>query len=248
MTSMKKIISRDLYLYHSRIATHVVFWVLYYVFFSLLWSRDGNLFASFELEFVLMPVRIAASYLSLYFLIPKFLAKERVLQFIGGYLILVMLGGFIQRILTYYFHELFFSTAYPMLSVALVVRSIVLINSTVMLLSALKVYKLWMDEKRNAEHTSEEPLEIRSEKRFYKVLPSNILYLEGLGNYITIYLKNGKSLISYLTLKEAASMLNTDFKRIHKSFVINTREIDSYNNENVEIQGRIIPIGKSYEL
>lgn len=245
---MKKIISRDLYLYHSRIVTHVIFWVLYYVIFSLLWSREGNLFASFELEFVLMPIRIAASYLSLYFLIPKFLAKEKVVEFITGYLVLVVVAGVIQRVLTYYFHELFFEREYALLSISMMVRSMVLVNSTVMLLSSLKVYKLWIQEKRVSNQLIEEPLEIRSEKRFYKVFPSDILYLEGLGNYITIYLKNGKSLISYLTLKEAESMLNTNFKRIHKSFVINTREVDSYNNENVEISGRIIPIGKSYEL
>lgn len=165
-----------------------------------------------------------------------------------GYLVLVLIAGVIQRVLTYYFHELFFEGEYALFSMTMLVRSVVLVNSTVMLLSALKVYKLWMEEKRTANRPIEEPLEIRSDKRFYKVLPSDILYLEGLGNYITIYLKNGKSLISYLTLKEAESMLNPNFKRIHKSFVINTQEIDSYNNENVEISGRIIPIGKSYEL
>ncbi len=229
-------------------ATHVIFWAVYYVFFSLLWARDGELFASFELEFVLMPIRIGASYLSLYYLIPRFLAKEKVMGFLTGYLVLVVVAGVIQRVLTYYFHELFFDGEHSLFSISMLVRSMVLVNSTVMLLSAMKVYKLWMEEKRTSREPIEEALEIRSDKRFYKVLPSNILYLEGLGNYITIYLKNGKSLISYLTLKEAESMLNPNFRRIHKSFVINTQEIDSYNNENVEINGRIIPIGKSYEL
>ena len=245
---MKKLISEELYVFNSRIATHIVFWVLYYVFFSFLWSQNGNLFRSFELEFILMPIRMATSYLSLYLLIPRLLAKEKVLPFISSYLLLVFIGGMIQRILTYYFHEFFFPGDSPLFSITMIIRSIVLINSTVMFLSALKVYKLWMEERRLLKKSDEEALEIRSEKRFYKVLPSNILYLEGLGNYLTIYLKNGKSLISYLTLKEAESLLNTHFKRIHKSFIINTREIDSYNNENVEIKGRIIPIGKSYEL
>ncbi len=245
---MTKLISRELYLFQSRIATHVVFWVSYYIFFSLLWAQDGNLFESFQLEFILMPVRIAASYISLYFLIPKYLEKERTEAFAIWYSVLIVIGGVVQRVLTFYFHELLFVEEGPMFGTSSVIRSIVLVNSTVMLLSAMKLYKLWIGERHRAGITREEPLEIRSEKRFHRVLPSDILYIEGLGNYITIYLKNHKSLISYMTLKEAESMLDFNFRRIHKSYVINHREIDSYNTENVVIGDRVIPIGKTYEI
>jgi len=227
--------------------THVTFWAGYYVFFSLLWSK-GNLFASFQLELVLMPIRIAASYVSLYYLIPTFLSKARIVQFTLGYLIVITLGGLLQRVLTFYFHEYFFPEAGEFYSLSAIARSIVLVNSAVLFLSALKVYKLWMEDRRLVEQRKEQPLEIRSEKRFYKVLPSSILYVEGLGNYLTIYLEGGKSLISYMSLKEAENILDNRFSRLHKSFIINKDKVESYNNENVEIGGRIIPIGKSYQL
>ncbi len=193
-----------------------------------------------------MPVRIAASYISMYYLIPRFLARERVMKFFLLYLVLVSIFGIIQRVLTFYFHEYFFESNNELWETDLIVRSIVLINSTVMLLTALKIYKLWLEERKLSTRIEEQPLEIRSEKRFYRVLPSTILYVEGLGNYLTFYLESNKSLISYLTLKDAESLLPDNFQRIHKSFIINRDKIESYNNENVEIGGRIIPIGKSY--
>ncbi len=245
---MKPILSPALYLFNSRMLTHIVFWVFYYVFFSFLWAKEGRLFASFELEFVLMPLRIGASYVSIYYLIPQFLGRERLLRFLLTYLLLVIVAGLLQRVLTYYFHELLLLEQTSLWSATAAVRSIVLINSTVMLLSALKIYQYWIGERKATVDIKETPLEIRSDKRYHRVRPSAILYVEGLGNYITIYLENNKSLISYLTLKEAENLLPDYFQRIHKSFIINKDKIASYNNENVEIGGRIIPIGKSYEL
>lgn len=243
-----KLISKDLYLFDSRVLTHVLFWFVYYIFFSFLWAKDGALFESFELEFVLMPVRIGASYLAMYYLIPRMLLKEKFIEFLMAYGALMIIGGLGQRLASFYFHECFFLEDEVLVDIGLYFRGIVLVNSTVMLLSATKIFKYWLEEKRKNLQVSEEPLEIKAEKRFYRVLPSSINYVEGLGNYVTFYLANGKTLISYMSLKEAESLLTDSFKRIHKSFIINMDKIDSYSHENVEIHGRIIPIGKSYEL
>lgn len=246
MTKFSKILLGEEYLFQSRIVTHVIFWLFYYILFSLLWVKDGNYFRSFELEFILMPLRIAASYISVYYLIPRFLLKEKIVSFFGLYILLIVIAGILQRILTYFFHDSFFPETSGLLNIVSYVRSIILINSTVLLLSSLKMFTVWSDEKKKNENATENFLEIKSNKRFYRILPSKITYIEGMGNYLTIYAVDRKPLISYMSLKEMKKSLPANFLRIHKSFIINKSLIDSYNNESVEIHGRILPIGKSF--
>ena len=240
-----RLLSKELYLFQSRILTHVIFWACYYVFFSFLWAKDDALFQSFQLELVLMPVRIAASYVSMYYLVVTYLAREKLVLFALAYLLLISIAGLLQRFLIFFFHEYFFNANDPLWRVSSIIRSIVLVNSTTMLLTSFKIYRLWMEARKIGGHSQEKALEIRSDKRTHRVLPSSILYLEGLGNYLTIYLQD-KSLISYMTLKEAEQMLPANFQRIHKSFIVNTHEVESFTHENLQIGTRIIPIGKSY--
>ncbi|MEQ9403756.1 MAG: LytTR family DNA-binding domain-containing protein [Cyclobacteriaceae bacterium] len=233
----------------SRILTHILFWLLYYITFSIIWANDGNYYASFGLEFVLMPVRISAAYLTMYFLIPHFLLRNRQWKFMGLLLVTLILAGIFQRVFIYFFHELFFTDQQVELwDIYGIVRAIILVNSTVLLLSAVKMYHYWQEEYLANVHSGEELIEVRAEKRTYRIRPNDILYIEGLGNYVTYYFSNRKPLISYSSLKEVEHSLPSYFERIHKSFIVNTTCIDSYTSENVEVQGRILPVGKSVEL
>ncbi len=238
---------KNYYFLDSRVLTHVLFWCLYYILFGFLWAKDADYYKSFSLELVLMPIRIGATYLSIYYLMPKLLLKEKLIKFFLAYLGMLIIAGIGQRLLIYFFYEQFFPNELNRLfNFMMLIRAIVLVNSTVMLISAIKMYTYWKEEKTKNQRDSEHYIEIRSEKRFYRVLPSNINYIEGMGNYVTIYQKGQKPLISYMTLKEAKEKLPSYFLRIHKSFIINKELVASYNNESVEIDGRILPIGKSF--
>ena len=242
------LINRNGYIAGSRILTHVVFWSVYYITFSLLWAEDGNYYRSFGLEFVLMPLRILGSYLSMYFLIPKFLLKERLFRFILAYLLLIVVVGFLQRIFIFYYYEILLVSASDSLwDVRLIIRAMVLVNSTVLMLSAFKMYQYWRIE-RTLNQPGNELIEVRAEKRNYRIRTDEILFIEGLGNYITYYLKDQKRLISYSSLKDAEQLLPSSFLRIHKSFIINKNAVTSYTQENVDIGGRILPLGKSIVL
>lgn len=60
-------ISKKLYIFNSRIVTHISFWVLYYLLFSFIWASNKDYLASFFLEFVLLPIRVMAVYFTIYF-------------------------------------------------------------------------------------------------------------------------------------------------------------------------------------
>lgn len=234
------------YILGSRVLTHVVFWVSYYVSFSLIWAKEGQFYQSFGLELILMPLRIAASYMVLYWAIPKYLLQNYLGRFGLLYLLLIAITGIIQRILTYYYHELVFMQPDAVLwSFSGIFRAAMLVNSTVVFLSGLKMYDYWRIERQRRLLDDEEILEIRSEKRTFRIKPSEILYVEGLGNYVTFYLEDKKPIISYQKLKALEGDLPSNFVRIHKSFIINEDRVSSYSAENIEIKDRMIPIGKN---
>lgn len=239
------------YLFKSRLLTHVAFWICYYLLFGFIWARDGDYFSSYFLEFVLLPVRILATYVSLYWLVPRFLQENKYLNFAMGYLTLIGVAGFIQRIFTFYYYDYFLtSDATPLINLPAIGRNLILVNSTVLFVTALKVMKLWHLEKlanKQLRQVPSEPiLEVKADKRIYRIRTDEIRYIESLGNYVTLHL-NDRKLISYISLTELTASLPANFIRVHKSYLINKHFISSYNHEDVEVGNQKIPVGRAYK-
>jgi len=87
---------------------------------------------------------------------------------------------------------------------------------------------------------------IRSNKKTFKVKFDDIMFIEGLGDYIKIHTKDDK-LVTNLSMKKIISLLpDKQFYRIHKSFIISLENIESLEGNMVSIQGNKLPIGNSY--
>ena len=135
-----------------------------------------------------------------------------------------------------------------LLTFSALTRNIVLINSTVIVIGSFKIFKLW--QQSQAANKSMQPesapiIEMKADKRTYRLRTSDILYLESLGNYVTYHLKD-KRLISYTSLSECASRLPANFLRVHKSYIVNRENIISYNGEDIEIGDKRLPIGRAF--
>jgi len=91
-----------------------------------------------------------------------------------------------------------------------------------------------------------EYLFIKTEHRIQKINIDDILFIEGLQNYITIRMANGR-ILSLQTLKKIEQQLPAmKFKRVHKSYIIALRHITSIERSRVSIGSDIIPIGDNY--
>lgn len=231
------------------ILLHIFFWLGYYALFGFVWAEDGNYRDSYYLEFILLPARIGAVYTSIYLLIPKFLEKRKYLQFVFFYLISILLFGIIQQFLTYFFYEQNTSVILSeLLNLRKILRACVLINSTVLFLSAIRIIQLYHREKERKDPNSKSYIFIKSDKRYHRVNEQMILYAEGLGNYLTYYLEDGQKIIRYGSLKEALSELGKNFIRIHRSYFINKKQVRSFNREGIEMtNGKLLPIGMAYK-
>lgn len=77
-------------------------------------------------------------------------------------------------------------------------------------------------------------LAISTADRVHFFNPEDIIRLEGVGNYTRFYFTNRKPLLSSKTLKEYEDILQSNhFIRTHKSHLINTHYVKSYNSDNI---------------
>ena len=91
-------------------------------------------------------------------------------------------------------------------------------------------------------------LYFRTDRKTVKVILNDIIYIEGMGNYVKIFTENG-IVITKNSMKTIETMLPENlFIRTHRSFIVSKLKIKSFNNEIVEIGKTEIPIGKLYKI
>lgn len=91
---------------------------------------------------------------------------------------------------------------------------------------------------------------VKADKKLVKVNFDDILYIEGLKDYVIIRQENGR-VITLQTMKSLEDRLPLhSFKRVHRSYIVNIKKITAILGNMVELmeQGKIkqLPIGKNY--
>jgi DNA-binding LytR/AlgR family response regulator len=85
---------------------------------------------------------------------------------------------------------------------------------------------------------------VKCDYRYEKIRFQDILYIEGMENYISIFTGSQK-FITLLRMKTVEDTLPaSDFMRIHKSFIVSLRAIASVDGNEVIVQGRRLPISR----
>ena len=87
-----------------------------------------------------------------------------------------------------------------------------------------------------------------SKNKFLRVDYADILYIEGLSNYVSIHLHlPTQRVVTYQTLKELAETLpQPPFLRVHKSFNVSLDKIRMVYGNTIYVQDKEIPVGDTY--
>lgn len=105
---------------------------------------------------------------------------------------------------------------------------------------------LQSDTKTNLESTGEEYFFIKSDRRYFKVNFEDILFIEGLKDYVILQLASQR-IVPRMNLKAITELLPAqNFIRVSKSYIVNTRHIDSFDNKDIFIGPHEIAIGNNY--
>jgi DNA-binding LytR/AlgR family response regulator len=84
-------------------------------------------------------------------------------------------------------------------------------------------------------------------KRKVKIFIDEILMIESLREYVRITTPDKNILVKF-QLNEMEEMLSkNNFLRIHRSFIVSKDKISAFTATGVEIEGKQIPIGRSYK-
>jgi two-component system LytT family response regulator len=119
-------------------------------------------------------------------------------------------------------------------------------------LKAVTKAKEWMypqSEKTLNIQSDKDFLFIRSEHKLIRINFNDIRYIQGMSEYVKIFLNTGKPIMSLLSLKSLEEQLpENKFMRVHKSYIVNLQKINVIErNEIVNEDGSTIPISQQYK-
>ncbi|MCO6175922.1 LytTR family DNA-binding domain-containing protein [Flavobacterium sp. NRK F10] len=96
------------------------------------------------------------------------------------------------------------------------------------------------------EDFTEEFFFVKADRKMFKVYFNEINFVEGLKDYVVIHTENQK-IITAMNIKTIHEYLpKSIFVRVSKSYIINSKSIESIDNNTVYIGKNEIPIGNVY--
>lgn len=105
---------------------------------------------------------------------------------------------------------------------------------------------LLSEENKSVGNIEDEYIFVKSDRRYFKVNLKEILFIEGLKDYVIIQLAEQR-IITRMNLKTMHELLpKSTFLRINRSYIVNTTHIDSFDNNDIFIQKYEIAIGSFY--
>ena len=115
-------------------------------------------------------------------------------------------------------------------------------------LLAVEKAKAQFEVKNQIQNIEQSYLFIRADYSLNKLLISDILFIEGLDDYLKIHIRNQKTIVARMTMKSILEKLPAnDFLRVHRSYIVSLSNIEKIRNKIIYIDGEEIPISASYE-
>jgi DNA-binding LytR/AlgR family response regulator len=100
---------------------------------------------------------------------------------------------------------------------------------------------------KNKDDAADKYIFIRADFSLVKIPLADIIYIEGLADYLKIRIKDRKTVIARMPMKGMMEKLpSNDFVRVHRSFILPFNRIESVRGNTISIAGEEIPIGKTY--
>lgn len=104
-----------------------------------------------------------------------------------------------------------------------------------------------VSEQATSETNEPQHVFFKVDKRMVKVMLDDIIYIESLKDYVRIKTAT-ESLINHNNLVSITEYLPEDkFIRIHRSFIIALDKVKAIEGNCVEIDGKLLPIGRNYQ-
>lgn len=100
--------------------------------------------------------------------------------------------------------------------------------------------------REKSSETADDHFYVKESGVLVKVLFRNILYVEGVKDYIFIHTKDKRHMV-LTSMKSAMEKLDTEgFLRVHRSYIINTEYVDALEGNILHIGPHSVPVSKNH--
>jgi DNA-binding LytR/AlgR family response regulator len=105
----------------------------------------------------------------------------------------------------------------------------------------------YFDHIHKKDHSTDKNIFIRADFSLVKIPLADILYIEGLADYLKIHIKDRKPLVARMSMKDMMEKLHaTDFIRVHRSYILPFSKIEAVRGTTIYIGENEFPIGRTY--
>jgi DNA-binding LytR/AlgR family response regulator len=102
--------------------------------------------------------------------------------------------------------------------------------------------------KAGQKTSAEDFIFVKSEYKLRKICLSNILYIEGLREYIKIVVNNDEPIRSLISMKLLEEKLPPEsFMRVHRSFIVNLNHVNTIERGRIVFEKTYIPVSEQYK-
>ncbi len=236
---------------------HIIFWILVYGSLTIIFANwfDGHAEAFYYVS-LLMPVVMGTSYFFNYFLVPRFLFRQKFLLFglYTFYLLIISLcleliaSIAAMLLIIYYGINPTGALVTDVFTLAIILYFIVLVKSFILLMKHYFVdQRVITDLEKKQSLLDQGFFTVRSNRQTSTVRFEELLYIESLADYIKIHQSTGTPITSREKISHIQKELPDTFIRIHRSFIVNTTKISAFSMEYVVIDEQELPISRTYK-
>ena len=112
-----------------------------------------------------------------------------------------------------------------------------------------RVQEYFESQIRQVTYARDRFMYVRSDYKLIRILLDDILYIEGLKDYIRIYLKNGERIMSLMSMKKLEESLpQPEFMRIHRSYIVHMTEARTIDRFRIVFGDEYLPVSENYKL
>lgn len=240
---------------------HLLYWLLFILFFSFVWGTyDNDYFRNFMVQVLSLPSRLVLVYVTIFVLFPMLFLKDKLVLFVIGYVILLIFCAVvIQRSMMIFIIEGSYLpyNSEKYFNLIELTNTMMDVNIAAIIPVGSKLVGHWMKSRKKLDE-----LQIQNQKlsnyrnQFilfkkgsskHKIFLHDIIFLESLKNNIKVVTFE-KEQIFYGSISNLEEVLKDQpFVRIHRSFIANLNYVESFGATNLVVRGHNLPIGRKFK-
>ncbi len=244
-----------------RIVKHLFYWLLFVLFFTIIWGTyDNDYYRNLKIQIFSLPSRATLVYVTLYVLIPSFFLQRKYTVFIVSFLLLLIgVSVLIQRPIIFYVVQLLYMYNFKsdnFFAVTEIMNTILDVNLAVIIPLGYVFFKSWQKTNQKAidlelqqlkQNTEEDYIYLKIEKSLQKVLVRDILYIESQKNYTKLKTTEREIVVHKSISSIQKSLPEKEFLRVHRSYIVAIKFIDSFSPSKLILKEISIPVGRKYK-